>query len=110
MVAPTHERLELLAVDVQPSDWDDPIAALRAGFPHTAWTVDDLDAAHARALEAGGRSVWTPRDTHEPGLRIAFVADPDKGISWSCFPATRKLLRPELGPFRPRLVNPGERF
>jgi lactoylglutathione lyase len=80
MVAPTGERLELLAVDVQPSAWDDPIAALRAGVPHTAWTVDDLDAAHARAVEAGGRSVWTPRDTPEPGLRIAFVADPD-GIS-----------------------------
>jgi hypothetical protein len=27
MVAPTGERLELLAVDVQPSAWDDPIAA-----------------------------------------------------------------------------------
>jgi catechol 2,3-dioxygenase-like lactoylglutathione lyase family enzyme len=33
MVAPTGERLELLAVDVQPSAWDDPIAALRAGVP-----------------------------------------------------------------------------
>ena len=61
MVAPTGERLELLAVDVQPSAWDGPIQALRAGVPHTAWTVDDLDAAHARAVEAGGRSVWTPR-------------------------------------------------
>jgi len=27
-------------------------------------------------VEAGGRSVWTPRDA-QPGLRIAFVADPD---------------------------------
>ena len=27
------ERLELLAVDVQPSAWDDPIEALRAGVP-----------------------------------------------------------------------------
>jgi lactoylglutathione lyase len=80
MVAPTGERLELLAVDVQPSDWDDPIAALRDGVPHTAWTVDDLDAAHARAVGAGGRSVWTPRDTPEPGLRIAFVADPDGNL------------------------------
>jgi catechol 2,3-dioxygenase-like lactoylglutathione lyase family enzyme len=62
MVAPTGERLELLAVDVQPSTWDGPIAALHAGVPHTAWTVDDLDAAHARAVEAGGRSVWTPRE------------------------------------------------
>lgn len=68
MVAPSGERFELLAVDVQPSAWDDPIAALRAGVPHTAWTVDDLDVAHARAVEAGDRSVWTPRDTPEPGL------------------------------------------
>jgi catechol-2,3-dioxygenase len=34
MVAPTGERLELLAVDPQPSAWDGPIAALRAGPPH----------------------------------------------------------------------------
>ena len=80
MVAPTGERLELVAVDVRPSTWDDPIAALRAGIPHTAWTVDDLDAAHARAVEAGGRSVWTPRGTPAPGLRIAFVADPDGNL------------------------------
>ncbi len=65
MVAPTGERLELLAVDVRPPVWDDPIAALRAGVPHTAWTVDDLDATHARAVEAGGRSVWAPRDNPE---------------------------------------------
>jgi catechol 2,3-dioxygenase-like lactoylglutathione lyase family enzyme len=80
MVAPTGEQLELLAVDVQPAGWDDPIAALRAGVPHTAWTVDDLDAAHTSAVKAGGRSVWTPRDTPEPGLRIAFVADPDGNL------------------------------
>ena len=80
MVAPTGERLELVVVDVQPSAWDDPIAALRAGVPHTAWTVDDLDAAHGRAVEAGGRSVWTPRGMPEPGLRIAFVADPDGNL------------------------------
>ena len=66
MVAPTGERLELLAVDVQPSAWDGPIAALRAGAPHIAWTVDDLDAAHARAVEAGGRSVWTPATRPRP--------------------------------------------
>ena len=80
MVAPSGERLELLAVGVEPTAWDDPIAALRAGVPHTAWTVDDLDAVHARAVEAGGRSVWPPRVTPEPGLRIAFVADPDGNL------------------------------
>jgi lactoylglutathione lyase len=80
IVAPTGERLELVAVDVQPSAWEDPIAALRGGVPHIAWTVDDLDAAHARAVEAGGRSVWAPRDTSEARLRIAFVADPDGNL------------------------------
>ena len=80
MFAPTGEGLELLAVDVQPSTWDEPIAALRVGVPHTAWTVDDLDDAHARAVDAGGRSVWTPRATPEPGLRISFVADPDGNL------------------------------
>ena len=80
MVAPTGERLELLAFDPQDSAWDDPISALRAGVGHTAWTVDDLDAAHDRAVEAGGRSVWTPRDTYNPGLRAAFIADPDGNL------------------------------
>jgi hypothetical protein len=31
MVAPTGERLELLAVDPENAAWDDPISALRAG-------------------------------------------------------------------------------
>jgi predicted enzyme related to lactoylglutathione lyase len=81
MVAPTGEQLEPLAVlEVELSVWDDPIAARRAGVPHTAWSVDDLDASYARAVEAGGRSVWTPRGTPQPGLRIAFVADPDGNL------------------------------
>ena len=80
MVAPTGDRLELLAVDPGSPAWDDPISALRAGVGHTAWTVDDLDAAHERAVEAGGRSVWTPRDTYDPGLRVAFIADPDGNL------------------------------
>lgn len=66
MVAPTGERLELLAVDVHPSAWDDPIAALRAGIPRTAWTVGDLDGAHAHAVEVGGRSVRTPATCPSP--------------------------------------------
>src|SRR5207245_773761 len=39
---------------------------------------------HSRTLiwsaEARGRSVWTPRATPEPGLRIAFVADLDGNL------------------------------
>ena len=57
-------------------------------------------------MEAGGLGLDAPRHA-EPGLRIAFVADPDGNLV-ELLPATRKLLRPELGPFRPRVVNPGE--
>ena len=90
-------------LDLGEATWDGPIAALRAGVPHTAWTVDDLDAAHARAVEAGGRSVWTPRYTPEPGLRIAFVADPDGNLV-ELLSHDGEAPRPELGQFRPRLL------
>ena len=80
MAAPTGERLELFAVDAGAPAWEGPIPALRAGVAHTGWTVDDLDAAHERAVEAGGRSVWPPRDSPEPGRRMAFVADPDGNL------------------------------
>jgi lactoylglutathione lyase len=80
MVAPTGERLELLAVDVQASAWDGPIPALRAGVPHTAWTVDDL-RRRSRACGGGGRPLGLDTsDTPEPGLRFAFVADPDGNL------------------------------
>jgi lactoylglutathione lyase len=88
VVAPTGERLEPLAVDVQPSAWDEPIAALSAGVSHTAWTVDDLDAAHARAVEARRPLGLDARDTPEPGLRIAFVADPDGNLAAGGAPST----------------------
>jgi catechol 2,3-dioxygenase-like lactoylglutathione lyase family enzyme len=81
VVAPTGERLELIAVDIQTSAWDGPTSALRAGVGHTAWTVQDLATTHARAVDADGRSVWPPRDDpRRPGRRIAFVADPDGNL------------------------------
>jgi len=80
LVAPAGEKLELFAVDATDAAWEGPIPALRAGVAHTGWTVDDLDAVHARAVEAGGRSVWAPRDSPEPGRRMAFVADPDGNL------------------------------
>jgi catechol 2,3-dioxygenase-like lactoylglutathione lyase family enzyme len=96
MVAPTGERLELLAVDPQNSAWDDPILALRAGVGHTAWIVDDLDAAHTRAV-GDGRPLGLDASRHArartEGSRSSLTRT---GISWSCFPATGKLHRPEL--------------
>ena len=80
MAAPGGERLELFAVDATDAGWEGPIPALRAGVAHTGWTVGDLDTAYARALEAGGRAVWPPRESPEPGRRMAFVADPDGNL------------------------------
>jgi catechol 2,3-dioxygenase-like lactoylglutathione lyase family enzyme len=73
--------VELFALDAPAAPaWDGPIAALRQGTAHVAFVVVDLDAAFARALEAGGREVWAPRPSPEPGQRIAFVADPDGNL------------------------------
>jgi catechol 2,3-dioxygenase-like lactoylglutathione lyase family enzyme len=68
--------LELPAVD----EWDGPITALRRRVGHVAFTVGDLDDAFARAVAAGGRAVWAPRPSPNPGQRIAFVTDPDGNL------------------------------
>ena len=61
-------------------EWDGPIAALRRRTGHAAFTVVDLGAVFARAVEAGGRAVWPPRPSPKPGQRIAFVTDPDGNL------------------------------
>ena len=73
MVAPTGERLDLLAVDVQPSTWDGPIAALRAGVPQepgqsmnstTRSGLTRSDASNlmlsGRLKKAAGEPPWRP--------------------------------------------------
>lgn len=73
--------VELFALDApEPPAWDGPIPALRAGTGHVAFAVGDLDLAVARAVAAGGRTVWEPRPSPKPGQRIAFVTDPDGNL------------------------------
>lgn len=43
--------------------------------------VDDVDEHHARAIDAGGTTVFEPEDT-EWGTRRARVLDPE-GVEWS---------------------------
>ena len=50
------------------------------GFGHVALETDDLDAAYATAIEAGATAVWEPRQSPEPGRRMAFVHDPDGNL------------------------------
>lgn len=52
------------------------------GYGHFALTAraDDLDAVFARAVEAGAAERVSPRPSPEPGIRFAFVADPEGNL------------------------------
>ena len=55
-------------------------AALRVGYGHVAFDVADLDAAYDRAVARGARPVMPPCASPEPGVRMAFVADPEGNL------------------------------
>ena len=55
-------------------------AALRAGFGHVAFDVPDLDGAFDHAVARGARPVMPPCPAPEPGVRMAFVADPEGNL------------------------------
>lgn len=80
----THgDRLELLhrPGSVPGLRATDPAeAALSESFGHVAFDVADLDAAFDRVVGLGARPVLTPRPSPEPGVRMAFVADPEGNL------------------------------
>ena len=55
-------------------------AALRGGYGHVAFDVTDLDGAFDRAVAHGARPVMPPCPSPEPGVRMAFVADPEGNL------------------------------
>jgi lactoylglutathione lyase len=55
-------------------------AALSESYGHVAFDVADLDAAYERVVGLGARPVLTPRPSPEPGVRMAFVADPEGNL------------------------------
>jgi len=55
-------------------------AALTRGLGHLALTVDDLEATHRDLLAAGASKRMPPSQSPEPGVRIAFVADPEGNL------------------------------
>jgi lactoylglutathione lyase len=55
-------------------------AALREGYGHVAFDVADLDAGYDRAVARGARPVMPPGPSPEPGVRMAFVADPEGNL------------------------------
>ncbi|MGN6870323.1 MAG: VOC family protein [Solirubrobacteraceae bacterium] len=58
-----------------------PIEALATrGYGHFAFAAPDIDSAFARALDAGARPVMEPGPSPEPGVRFAFLADPEGNL------------------------------
>ena len=76
-------RLELLerAGSSAGSPAGDPIeAALTRGFGHIALDVPDVDAAYDRLRGLGAADRMSPRPSPEPGVRMAYVADPEGNL------------------------------
>jgi lactoylglutathione lyase len=58
-----------------------PIEALATrGYGHFAFAVPNIDPVFARALEAGASPVVEPSPSPEPGVRFAFLADPEGNL------------------------------
>jgi catechol 2,3-dioxygenase-like lactoylglutathione lyase family enzyme len=57
-----------------------PLANAVHGFNHACFHVTDLDAAYARLTGHGAAGVWGPREAPEPGMRMAYVTDPDGNL------------------------------
>jgi lactoylglutathione lyase len=55
-------------------------AALSEGYGHVAFDVTDLDAGYDRAVSRGARPVMPPGPSPEPGVRMAWVADPEGNL------------------------------
>jgi lactoylglutathione lyase len=55
-------------------------AALTRGFGHVALDVPDVDAAYDALLALGAEDRMSPRPSPEPGVRMAYVADPEGNL------------------------------
>jgi catechol 2,3-dioxygenase-like lactoylglutathione lyase family enzyme len=55
-------------------------AALTRGFGHIAFDVPDVDAAYDALIDAGATDRMSPRPSPEPGVRMAYVADPEGNL------------------------------
>lgn len=64
-----------------PQHFTDPVdGAGTQGYFHWALTVDDLDTALATAAARGGRTVSPPASARRPGIRFAYLVDPEDNL------------------------------
>jgi lactoylglutathione lyase len=58
-----------------------PLEALGTrGYGHFAVCAPDIDALYEQAFAAGGTGKVSPRPSPEPGVRFAFLADPEGNL------------------------------
>ena len=55
-------------------------AAMTRGFGHVALDVPVVDEAYDALLAAGATDRMSPRPSPEPGVRMAYVADPEGNL------------------------------
>lgn len=83
LLSPTGFRIELLhrpssTAGLQAAN---PVeAALTRGFGHVAFDVPSVDEAYDALLAAGASDRMSPRPSPEPGVRMAYVADPEGNL------------------------------
>ncbi|MBR7827777.1 VOC family protein [Actinospica sp. MGRD01-02] len=59
---------------------DPPSANSVHGFNHVCFEVTDLESVYEHALSHGAVPVWDPRESPEPGVRMAYVTDLDGNL------------------------------
>jgi glyoxylase I family protein len=57
-----------------------PEAVLTEGIGHVAFDVAGVDETFELLVSLGARPVMEPRPSPEPGVRMAFVADPEGNL------------------------------
>lgn len=81
LLGPDDVSIELLeragSADTSLPASDPPEALLTRGWAHLCLRVDDVDATFARLVEAGAGVLSAPGDSPDPGVRFAFVTDPE---------------------------------
>lgn len=64
-----------------PQHFADPVEGAGVqGYFHWALTVDDLDEVMATAVASGARAVVPPTPARRPGIRFAYLADPEGNL------------------------------
>src|ERR1700744_5791673 len=74
------ELLEQSGAGPGPRRADPPAANALHGVNHVCFQVEDLDTTYRRLVGKGAVAVGAPRDSPEPGVRMAYLTDPDGNL------------------------------